>query len=304
MKSLILIFAVISVTRAVIFNCTFTMRTPTAQSDRYTCYHPTLSYIGDNESLTAAYGSHMSGKTNNHVGYLEIDQVSSLKYFPKRINNFFPNLYAIQISNCNITMLQDNELDAFRSLNWLKLSGHPHLERIPGSLFANTPNLQYLFLESNNIKYVAEGSFGAISKLTYAYFMYNFCVNIGVSSNSQMPLVIKQLREYCVDIETTTTSATTSTLTSTTRGNNTTTTSTEKQSCGDICNLEEQNKFLMQQNEEIKINMDAMTVQNVELTIKVQELATKNTELDTKIDDLRKKMKEVLEGILELATRP
>lgn len=59
-----------------------------------------------------------------------------------------------------------------------------------------------------------------------------------------------------------------------------------------ICNLQDQNKILMQQNEEIKLSM---AVQNSEVNEKLEELSQENLQL-------KQMLTEVLEKILELSS--
>ena len=165
MKILILIFALISVTLAVTLNCKFVMGYGTNLPLTYGCYQSTLSNINETETLTAVYGTHMSGKSNADVGYLFIDSVASLTFFPRGIINFFANLIAIYINRCNISTLRGFELNVFIKLRWFGFQNQP-LERIPGNLFANKPLVHFASFQSNNIKHV---SYDLLSSFSTAY---------------------------------------------------------------------------------------------------------------------------------------
>ena len=152
------------------------MMAPNTLPYAYTCLTSELTNINE-ETLTAVYGNHMSGKSNADVEYLNIRNVSILTFFPNGIENFFPNLTAIQIYHCNISTLTGHELDVFPNLTWFALQGQSQLERIPGNLFTNTPMLHSLWFYYNNIKHVGENLLTSLSQLTYAHFGSNYCVN-------------------------------------------------------------------------------------------------------------------------------
>ena len=85
MKSLIFTLALISTTRAVTFNCTFTYLSTENLSSTYSCYRPSVSNINESESLTAVYGHHGGGNSNVNVKALIIDDVTGLTFFPRAI---------------------------------------------------------------------------------------------------------------------------------------------------------------------------------------------------------------------------
>ena len=109
--------------------------------------------------------------------------------------------------------------------------------------------------------------------------------------------MIANLRTNCTDIEEP--SSTTTQIT---------TIPTEEPSCGDIndviCNLEEQNQILMQQNSEIKLQVEDMSGTINDLVEKNAEMSEKLVELSEENSQIKQMLNEVLEGILELSTRP
>lgn len=282
MKSLILIFALLSVTRAVIFDCSFIMRDDSQLSLTYSCNHPTLLEMYESETVTAVYGTHMSGKSNADVRLLRINGIPTLPYFPRGIENFFPNLNAIGISNGNIASLQGNELDPFRNLTWFVLDGHSPLQRIPGNLFANTPLLTSIWLYGNKIKQVGENLFNNLPQLRYANFFYNYCIN-RAEYIGKLPELIENIRTQCP-------------------------------SCPNmselVCTLNDQNQVLMQQNTGIKNHVEDVANKNLETNAKLNEMssslenmAIKNTEMDAKIDNLSQTNNELVEKNDEMTSR-
>lgn len=309
-KFLIFLQALISTGFAVKMQCRFEMREMNQLPYTYACSSEGLSNISESESLTAVNGTHMSGKSNRDVQFLFITSERGLTFFPRNIDNFFPNLIAIGFQYCNISSLNGDELNAFNNLTWMALSNQPVLERIPGNFFANTPQMKTIFVYQNPIKYIGEGLLDSLEFLNYAHFGNNYCVNISAENPSEIPFLIEHLRTNCSDIEIPT-STTTEIVTT-----------EELPSCTDmdeiICNLQEQNIILMQQNEEItskivemSMTMDELSASNSDMKIKLEEISSKNSKTNEKLEKLshensvlNQKLDEVLEGILELSTRP
>ena len=95
-------------------------------------------------------------------------------------------------------------------------------------------------------------------------------------NSSHFPSLMEILRTNCTDIEESSTTTT-----------QITTIPTEEPSCGDICDLEEQNSILKIKIEEMDANMNE----------KLTELSQENSQI-------KEMLNEVLEGILELSSRP
>jgi hypothetical protein len=94
------------------FNCTFRNFGWSDTGSQYSCMDPTLGNLHVT-TLTAIYGTHLSGKSNTNVGGLRIHNKTSLNFFPGRMDNFFPNLAVIDFYNNNITQLSGDELNPF-----------------------------------------------------------------------------------------------------------------------------------------------------------------------------------------------
>lgn len=302
MKSLILIFAIISATNAITFNCTFQFVATTNLPSTYTCNNAIVSNVEDGAYLRGVYGQHESGKSDSDVKYLFILHVTHLAVFPRGIENFFPNLEAIYIGNSSITSLSGDELEPFGNLFWLSFSRNADFERIPGNLFNSNPLMRHIQFYDNNIKHVGVNLFSSLTNLIFLDFRFNYCVHKWVSNNTaEIQVLINHLSTNCTDIEITTTTTPLTTTLSTTPM----TTTTEQSSCGDtneiICDLQEQNQILIETNAEMKEEI-------MNLNSKIDDMSTsmeeKFNELSQENAQMKQKLDEVLEGILELSTRP
>lgn len=276
MKSLIIILSIISTSRAITFNCTFGYVMGPNLPSTYSCYNPIITNLNECDHLTAITGQHHDGKTNDDVKLLGIYNNPQLAFFPRAIENFFPNLEAISIWNSNISTLNGDELNPFKNLSWLSFTFSPNLEKIPGNLFKSTPLMKHISFQSNNIKHVEEGLFGSLPKLIFLDFHQNYCVDRNASGIAAVRSLIAHLNNNCTGIDVTTTTkhvtstrVTTTTPVKTTRVTTTTspvrstlssTTTTKEPTCGDTtdlsCNLLEQNKLLIEMNAEMRKEMN------------------------------------------------
>jgi hypothetical protein len=267
---------------------------------------PTLGNLDEIE-LTAVYGMHQADKTNSDVKGLGIHNQPNLTFFPKRMENFFPGLIAFNFGNTRISTLNGDELNPFPNFIEFQISSNPVLERIPGNLFSQTKNLTGVYLRNNNIKHVGEGLLNGLN-LTHTYFQNNYCINQNAFNTTQLAALIETLNNNCTDSETTTT--TTSFWTQPT---------TPEPSCGDtnevVCNIQDQNvnlelkvDQLVQDNEELKTDVLRLVTKNEQLAADNEELKLKVENLTNDVENLQTEMNEkfeqVLEGILELSTRP
>lgn len=309
MKFLFLLLTFTPSSLAIVLNCTFQLAIFDQLPQSYSCYEPILSNIGQSEQITAVFGNHLSGHTNDDVDLLWINNVHSLTYFPRGAENFFRNLKAIGIRNSNIENLIGDELDHFEKLVWFVLN-YNLFERVPGDFFSGTPNLRALWLNNNRIKHVGESLLNSLQFLNYTNFYENYCINEAATSFEQMPRLIENLSNNCTDFELTTAESTT------------TTTTTEYPSCGNsneiICNLQEQNEILIQKNEELNFKIDEMSLNleevvnsNNQMNQIMQEMTMQNEAMNQKLiqlsqenNQIKKMLDDVLEGILELSTRP
>lgn len=244
MKFLILILATISSINSLTLNCPFkTLNWANYVGEAYTCYYPTLSNLYETQQITAVSGTHEDGKSNSDVKVLNIGNNVNLTYFPRAIENFFPNLIAIYISSTNITYIRGDELLAFPKLTNFQIAVNPSFERVPGNLFSNNPLLQVVSFYKNNIKHVGEGIMNGLKNLKWIEFNRNYCVN-QLAYPADFPTLIEFLRTNCTVVEPQTT----------------TTTTTPAPICGDInevvCALQSQNRILIEKITSIESKID------------------------------------------------
>jgi len=95
MHSLVLLLSLISLSSAVIFDCTFTDERYGYGIDSYTCTG-TASISGDSTTLREVRGNHINMNDNYNVEAVVISGHSGLTQLPKDLEKFFPNLVVIK----------------------------------------------------------------------------------------------------------------------------------------------------------------------------------------------------------------
>lgn len=276
MKFLIIFVAIFSSTNSLILNCVFTTTGMNQLLPVYSCYGPRLSNIEENEIITEVKGNHASGKSNADVKLLYIRNHTNLSYFPRGIENFFPNLIALGFESCNISSLNGDEVEPFSKLEWFVIDRNSHLKRIPGNLFKNNPLLSSIWFSQNQISQVGENLLSSLTRLNFVSFLGNLCINEWANNSTQILPLIENLRTNCLEYDSITPST------------------TENPSCSDIeesiCSLKSQTQLLMSKNEEINLRVN-------EMTAKIDELSSENKSIQIKLDA-------ILKEILDLSARP
>lgn len=249
MKFLIFLLAVLSSTSALTFNCTFGWRDFVYLSppSRYGCINPTITFDGS-ENLTDVNGVHESGKTHADVEMLTILNVTELTFFPRKIEEFFSNLIAISVDQCDIRALNGDELEPFDKMTWIRLSHNLNLERIPGNLFSLNQLIETIFINQNNISHVGEDLLVNLPNLSHANFNFNKCINQAAVNVEQINYLINSLRNQCPDIIITTTEEPTITTTP------------DDSSCGDsleiVCSLQQEVQLLIEEKNALIVELE------------------------------------------------
>lgn len=272
----VIFLAFFSPSTALTINCTFTMRYYSQPNDSYiylpnsyACISYRIAGIEDSENITAIYGNHQSGKTNDDVLLLEIYSVPNLKFVPRGIEQFFPNIFAFNFMDCDISELRGDELQPLHNISWIRFENNPNLVRIPGNLLENKSNMTVVCFINNGVKHVDVNflnSLASLPHLVHTDFRENSCIDqFARNATTELTALIENLRENCEDIE-------------------------FPPSCDDfnavICYVQKQNQKLVDQNEEILNDVDILTTKNIQLSTKVDELTLKNSNLTLKVDNL------------------
>lgn len=144
MKIIIVIFLLAGAS-GIEIGCTFRNGGWVIVGSQYTCSVTSIDFGGNTTHITGYNGTHLLGVSNLDVKIIDFKCSNygsdyDLTFLPKGFLNIFPNMIGFDIGYCNITTLNDDDLNDYQNLEfWASFSGI--LERIPGSFFCiNTEN--------------------------------------------------------------------------------------------------------------------------------------------------------------------
>lgn len=199
MKLLVIFVGIFSQISAITFNCDFKMeKLGDHPNPVYSCAVTSVDFV-DNPILTEVFGDHHEGKSNEDVQDILFFSLPNLSIIPREMENYFPDLIAIYIANCNINRVFGDELSAYENLQWFWLKFNPNLEKIPGGLFANNLKLKHLWLNNNQLKSVGINLLESLENLKSVNFDGNKCISKEAKNSAEVPGLIEDLQNNCVD---------------------------------------------------------------------------------------------------------
>lgn len=110
-----------------------------------------------NSQIQEVEGSHKLGRTNQDVATFYAYN-EGLKYIPKRIGSWFPNLKTLMITKSNLRLIEFRD---FRNMKRLKKLFLPEnkIEKIPICVFRFAMNLEVIDLNGNDLTELNEDTF-------------------------------------------------------------------------------------------------------------------------------------------------
>lgn len=205
-----------------IFSCKFRIANFSYLNSAYFCPATVIFSEDGNPSLVEIRGDHLAGYSNFQVEALDV-QNQDLRWIPKDIGSFFPNIRVIQWINSNLWEISSADLWQFPNLMVLDLQKNK-IVSLESSLFAFTPKILTMSFDSNLLYHVGEDLLTSLKFLKSVYIRNNPCINYYAVSGSEIEYLIKNLHIRCPPLppqaSTTTTTrlpATTTVLLSTTQ---------------------------------------------------------------------------------------
>lgn len=124
-------------------NCRFALIDWENNSILYTCEVTVASITEPHTDIANFKGRHILGKSNIDVKAISFKH-TQVKYFPRRISDFFPNLIALQIENCGLTSISRRDLNGLQNLNDVSIFDNDLVE-LPNDLFKNFDKLTMIY---------------------------------------------------------------------------------------------------------------------------------------------------------------
>lgn len=110
--------------------------------------------------------------------YFYSDDCMELNFIPTNIHELFPNFIALNFDETSISHLRGNELNKYKNLVWFTLEYQiDKLRHVPGQLFSQNKELQYMDFSHNGIRTIGHDIFKGLDKLTMIAFLENECIS-------------------------------------------------------------------------------------------------------------------------------
>lgn len=195
MKGIILLLAMLSSARAVVFYCDFKMYTWLNVGSQYTCEIYGIEDSNPTE-VDDIRGEHMPGKNDSNVIAFSIYYVTpTLPKIPAGIETFFENLLVFRWTQ-SLTSLSAEDLEPFPELKVFFIR-NANLFSIEGNVFQHNTKLQYIALDYNRIQHIGTGFLNGLTQLTSFYFHSNLCLNAYATNADVVEIVRLKIAAYC-----------------------------------------------------------------------------------------------------------
>lgn len=167
----------------------------------YVCAPELLDVTSSGTAITNVFGKHESSKTHDDVGGFYATQGGTIiKYIPRDLTKFFPNLFAIKIFNGRIKELRQDDLREYTKLRFLELEFNA-VTTLEKDLFKFNPELEVIGLMNNRITRIDSNIFDDLNKLIRLDLNQNECIgerhdSLG-KSKSEISNLIEKIKENC-----------------------------------------------------------------------------------------------------------
>lgn len=159
-----------------------------------TCEVSTFSKVHIS-AITLVNGSKESINTVKGIHFLHGSE--NLKFIPKNMLDFFPNLIAIDFSSTNISEISSNDLKAYTDLVYFSIFDSK-ISVIPGDVFKYNEKLKYVsFAHNFLLKHVGENLFENLKQLQRANFGKSNCIDLYAGAPDSLKVLIKDLNVKC-----------------------------------------------------------------------------------------------------------
>jgi len=167
--------------------------------EHYTCF-ATVTSVDNSTSFTSVIANHAQGQNNSDVTAFAVDFNDELTFFPRGIEQFFPNLRVIRWWVGNLTTIDSSTFQPFPDLELVDI-GHNKLVSLDGNLFQHSPRLRVIWFNNNLLQNVGQGFLTGLTNLTMANFGENPCINVWAGTPEEIEDFRIQLPIQCPPLD-------------------------------------------------------------------------------------------------------
>lgn len=210
------------------FECDYQILNRFVIGESYNCIAKIIENGGTTNNLINIFGTHQSGRTQESVTFLRIDN-QTVTTIPENSGRFLPNLQGIELWNTKLKTVTSKELQSLPQIRIFS-STLNDIEFLEENLFVYNLKLEWIIFNQNKIKTVGGNLFPStfdLSQITRADFRFNICVVVNVVNRADIDRLLSfRLSEICKDNSSTTSIEPSTTTEITTLSESETTTST------------------------------------------------------------------------------
>lgn len=151
-----------------------------------------------NEMVTEIIGSHLDYRSNDDVVGFRASY-KKLNYFPHGLDKYFDaeKMKFIAVWSTGLKEIHQSDLFPFTGLRVLSLWDND-FEAIENDLFKFNPEIRYLGLGKNKIKFIDGNAFGPLKNLHTLHLDGNQCISkAAVGNKNQVLALIEEIKENC-----------------------------------------------------------------------------------------------------------
>lgn len=116
----------------------------------------------------------------------------TVHFLPEGIQDFFPQMIRMKISNCQLKSVDRGDFAGLPNLKNLHLD-HNDLIILEGDLFHRNPKLEHLNLDYNKIMFIGFGFTTGLGNLVEVYILKNECIDFSIRAKSKVPVLDAKL---------------------------------------------------------------------------------------------------------------
>jgi hypothetical protein len=162
-------------------------------NSQYICKVEGVTRIANNGRVLSITGKHAENFSNMDVDTFICNDIN-IKYFPRYLCKFFPNLTSIKILKGGIDYLSYFDFIGFENITQLMIYGNP-LECLESDLFQFAPNIEVLSLLANEITYIGQTTFDKMKNLKHVNLKLNKSIDVCYKQIGNGLKTIEELKE-------------------------------------------------------------------------------------------------------------
>jgi hypothetical protein len=192
-----LLLLLLPMTTAVIIECGFKMGMFYVVGNVYTCFlYSDPSIASPGVTVTSATGNHKRSMSHANVQAFH-SYGNTINFMPRGLNDVFPNLIGIHITDVGMKELHQSDLKDFPRLKHLNLFDND-ITTIEQDLFKFNPELEFIHLGYNKITQIHPTVFDHLNKLIELRLQSNVCIDTQALNQLATVSLISRVKQECL----------------------------------------------------------------------------------------------------------